>query len=357
VFENRGILKELGIRALVVTGKGSAKANGSYDDLAKALNANGQSHVLYDKVMSNPTIDCVFEAAELARQEQCDFVAAIGGGSPMDTGKLAAGLAVQKIERPELFSAVFAKALPIAAIPTTAGTGSEVTSTAVVTNSAAETKTSVVSPLFFPRFAFLDAGYMRNLNRETTINTAVDALSHAVEGMLSVRASPLTNALAKESIAVIMACLPALEARLETPLEIREKLLFASTLGGMVIANTGTTAVHPMGYKLTYFKNIDHGKANGILLGHYLTVLEKKDQVLKTNRLNEVAAALKVEGFDDFTRFLGRLFGKLEPITLSELETYAAAAIKAKNIGNCLIKPEQKDLLEIYTRAYRPSGA
>ena len=162
----------------------------------------------------------------------------------------------------------------------------------------------------------------------------------------------MTNALAKESIATIMACLPALEARLETTIETREKLLLASTLGGMVIANTGTTAVHPMGYKLTYFKNIDHGKANGILLGHYLKALEKKDEILKTNRIKEVAAALKVGSLDDFTLLLSRLFGKPEPLTLSELESYAAAAIKAKNIGNCLIKPEQEDILAIYKHAF-----
>jgi alcohol dehydrogenase class IV len=351
VLEQCGLLKELGTRALIVTGKCSAKANGSYNDLVRALAANGQSHVLYDRVMSNPTIECVFEAGDLARRERCDFVVAIGGGSPMDTGKLAAGLAAQDVRRSDLFSTAFVKALPVAAIPTTAGTGSEVTATAVVTNPAAESKTSVVSPLFFPRCAFLDAAYTEGLSREVTINTAVDALTHAVEGMLSVKASALSNALARESVGAIMACLPDLEAPGVIPPATREKLLVAATLGGMVIANTGTTAVHPMGYKLTYFKNIDHGRANGILLGHYLKVLEKKDLALKTNRVKEVVAALKVGSLDDFTGMLERLFGRPEPIALSDLEGYAAAAIKAKNIGNCLIKPEQEDLLEIYTRA------
>lgn len=346
VFENRGFLRDLGKKALIVTGRSSAKANGSYTDLIKALDANGQSYALYDRVMSNPTVDCVFEAAAMAQQERCDCIIAIGGGSPMDAAKAAAGIAVQEVRKADIFAAAFTKALPIAAIPTTAGTGSEVTPYAILTNDAAQTKTSIGSPVLFPRFAFLDAVYMQGLHKQVTINTAIDALSHAIEGMLSVRASPLTDAAAKESIAAIIDSFTAMEQE-HLDLKVRQKLLWASTLGGMVIANTGTTAVHAAGYMLTYFKNIDHGRANGLLLGHYLKVLEKKDRTLHTNRVREMVSVLKPGGLEAFALSLDRLLGIRERFDPAELEDFAERSIKAKNILNCVIKLEKEDILEI----------
>ncbi|MDR2535047.1 MAG: iron-containing alcohol dehydrogenase [Treponema sp.] len=347
LWENRNFLKELGKKALIVTGKGSAKTNGSYNDLVKALEANGQTYTLYDQVMSNPTVDCVFEGAAKAKKDGCDCVVAIGGGSPMDAGKVIAGIAVQEVQKREIFTASFTKALPIGAIPTTAGTGSEVTPYAILTNHEAQTKTSIAGTVFFPRFAFLDPVYMQHLSKPITVGTALDALSHAIEGMLSVRASPLSDALAKESISGIADCFPFLEQE-KLELQVRQKLLWASTLGGMVIANTGTTGVHAMGYMLTYFKNIDHGRANGLLLGHYLKVLETKDP---TNRVKTILRCLKVETLEDFVMILNRLLGPCEKYDASELEAYAARAVKAKNIANCIIKLEKDELLDIFKRS------
>jgi alcohol dehydrogenase class IV len=344
LMENRAFLKDLGEKPLIVTGRGSARANGAYQDAADALKANGQKYAMYDQVMSNPTVDCVFAGAALARKENCDCILAIGGGSPMDAGKAIAGLAVQDVRKADLFSAVFTKALPIAAVPTTAGTGSEVTSNAVLTNDAAQTKTSIAGPALFPRFAFLDAAYTLNLSKPITIGTALDALSHAIEGMVSVRASPVSDALAKESIAGIADCFPFLEQeRIDLP--IRKKLLLAATLGGMVIANTGTTAVHPMGYMLTYFKNIDHGRANGLLLGHYLKVLQEK---CRTGKIQEIVSVLNVGNLESFCMILDRLLGHRERFTQAELEDYAERSVKAKNIANCIIPLDKADLLEIF---------
>lgn len=353
IVEHRSLLKELGHKALIVTGKNSAQVNGSYRDLVKALEANGQAYCLYDQVMSNPTVACVFEAAALARQEHCDWVIAIGGGSPMDAAKAAAALAVQPVPQAALFSSVFSQALPIAAVPTTAGTGAEVTSNAVITNDAAQTKTSVASPALVPRLAFLDARYMQGLPRHITIHTAIDALSHAIEGMLSVRASPFSDALAKTSIEAIADCFDALEG--EVPdwnrTQIRQKLLWASTLGGMVIANTGTIAVHAMGYMLTYFKHIDHGRANGLLLGRYLQMVQVKERNEERHRIPEILSALHIPNLESFTEILDRLLGTREQFDIPELEDYADRASKAKNIANALIPPSRDELLEVFKQS------
>lgn len=140
--------------------------------------------------MSNPTVECVYDGAETAMEEEVDFVIAIGGGSPMDSAKAIALLAVSDIERKNLFDGnIGNKALPMIHIPTTAGTGSEVTPYAILTNHEKQTKKSIASPCLFPTYALLDAKYTKNLGLATTVNTAIDSLSHSVEGMMSKRAN------------------------------------------------------------------------------------------------------------------------------------------------------------------------
>jgi alcohol dehydrogenase class IV len=343
VFASRPFLAELGAKALIVTGKNSAKANGSLADTIGALGANGQSFYVFDQVMSNPTVDCVFEAAGAAKKEGCDFVIAIGGGSPMDAAKAAAALALKDIPKSLVFAESYDRALPIAAIPTTAGTGSETTPYAILTNDEAKTKTSVASPALFPRIALLDAKYLAGLSRAVTINTALDALSHAVEGVLSVRSSPLSDALAEESIRAISQCFEAIKAE-NPPPEVRRKLLWASTLAGMVIANTGTTAVHAMGYQLTYWKNIDHGRANGLLLGEFLQFCAQKEKAAGSRRIKGVLSLMGLESPEAFSRIADSLLGTREKIAEPELEAYADRAIGAKNIANCYITPDRADL-------------
>lgn len=134
VRENSDVFK-IGKKALIVTGKKSAKLSGALDDVKYALEKNNIEYVIFDKVMSNPTVECVYDGAETAMEEEVDFVIAIGGGSPMDSAKAIALLAVSDIERKNLFDGnIGNKALPMIHIPTTAGTGSEVTPYAILTN-------------------------------------------------------------------------------------------------------------------------------------------------------------------------------------------------------------------------------
>jgi alcohol dehydrogenase class IV len=349
-------LQALGRKALIVTGRCSAKTNGSYQDLVEALKANGQTYCLFDQVMSNPTVDCVFEAAAMARKEHCDWVIALGGGSPIDAAKAAAALAVQPVAPDELFGTVFAQALPIAAVPTTAGTGAELTPNAVLTHDAAKTKTSVAAPALVPRLAFLDARYLQGLPRHITIHTAIDALSHAMEGLLSARSSLFSDALAKTSIAAITSCLPALagEERDWNQPQIRQTLLWASNLAGMVIAHTGTIGVHAMGYMLTYFKHIDHGRANGLLLGPYLQMLQTKEAgevPFERRRIPEILAALGMPDLASFFQVLEGLLGSREHIETADLAYYADRSAAAKNTRNALLPPTRDELFTVFHHA------
>lgn len=360
VVNSGSIFKTLGKKALIVTGANSAKRNGAEKDVKAALGSVGIPYEVFDKVMSNPTISCVYEGAACARENAADFIIAIGGGSPMDAGKAIALLAAQDIEEEKLFSGSYAgSVLPMAFVPTTAGTGSEVTPYSILTNDKAQTKTSMASDSLFPDVAFLDPKYMEHLPVDATVNTAVDALSHAVEGMLSVRASIISDALASESMRRIAECVPHLLKALKSASgsaigpETRELLLQASFMAGIVIAQTGTTAVHAMGYSLTYFKDIDHGRANGLLLGEYLELAEKAEPELA----GRICRAMGLSGANQFKALLKKLLGKKEEISPEEISPeeisrYSRIAMETKNIANSVVKPTEKEIIEMYRASF-----
>lgn len=351
VRSNASELAPFGKKALIVTGSTSAKANGSLSDVLAALKTNGQGHEIYDKVPANPGVECVYEGAELAKKAGCDFVIAIGGGSPMDAAKVMALLAKQDIPQDQLFAGKFGpEILPLVHVPTTAGTGSEVTQYAIITNDAAETKSGIGTPLFFPKLALLDAKYMEGLSARNMTNTVIDSLSHSIEGIISNRASAITDTLASKGIALVGECLPALADGSLSPEQL-EKLLLASTLGGIVIANTGTTALHAMGYSLTYFRGIEHGRANGLLLVAFLQFVQKS----KPELAQKILASLKMNSLTGLKFMLERLLGEKEKIAEEEMKKFSSKAIASKNVGNCAVTPTEADLIEIFSEVFGPS--
>ncbi len=350
IAEHGALLKELGRSALIVTGKSSAK-NGALDDVLSALEHNGQTATVYDRVTPNPTVACVREGVALLKSAGADCIVAIGGGSPMDAAKAMATLAVQERTDDEIFAGGYeARALPMAHVPTTAGTGSEVTPYAILTNDAKQTKTSITSPAMFPRFAFLDGKYMERLPVVTTVNTALDAFSHAVEGMLSRQATPLSNALAAESLRILYPLLKKTSGPLTA--EERDALLYASMLAGMTIAQSGTTAVHGMGYYLTYFYDVDHGRANGLLLGAALALCAKKGLVQLRNILSACGAELS-----EVCALLDGLLGRREEIPRARLEEFAARAMGNKNIKKSVYEPTEREMLEMFLSSFPASDA
>lgn len=356
IAANSDVFKNLGKKAMLVTGLSSAKKNGSQYDVIKALENEGIEYVIFDQVMANPTIACSYEGAEFAKKNGVDFIITIGGGSPMDAAKAMALLAKQDIKEDDLFKGQYSQdVLPIVAVPTTAGTGSEVTPYSILTNDAVESKTSIASELIFPKIAFIDAKYMMGLPIVTTVNTAVDALSHSVEGMLSVRSSIISDALAKESIKLFVKCCPAMcEAVAQNKItaideSVRYDLVQCAMLAGMVIAQTGTTAGHAMGYSLTYFKDIDHGRANGLVLPGYMAFVEKE----KPELIAEILSAMGMEKLSEFSTLLDKLLGKTEDISVAEIEKYSAKAVLTGNIKvNCKVPPTEEDVKSIFMKRF-----
>ena len=334
-------LGALGTHALIVTGKSSAQ-NGALEDVLRALANNGQGATVFDRVMPNPTLACVREGVALLAGAGADFIVAVGGGSPMDAAKAIATLAVQPRADEAVFAGGYeAAALPMAHVPTTAGTGSEVTPYAILTNDFQRTKTSITSPAMFPRIAFLDGKYMKNLPTMSAVNTAMDAFSHAAEGMLSRNATPMSDLLAKESLSILYPLLP--KAMGQTTDEERDLLLYASMLAGMTIAQSGTTAVHGMGYCLTYFHGVDHGRANGLLLGETLRLCREK----KVAALEEVLSACG-DTLEGVNATLDALLGRRESLTAAQIGAYAHASAQNKNIKKSAYEPTEAEIERIF---------
>jgi len=348
VYENRALLSPLGKKAFIMTGKSSAEKNGSLADMTKALDAQGISWVHFNGVNPNPSLEEVREVSGMARQAGADFIVALGGGSPMDAAKAVAVLAADEISDDQLLSQrTFARVLPLVAVPTTAGTGSEVTPYSILTNNKLQTKSFLNSEQVYPVVAFLDGKYTLGLPDSITSATVVDALSHAVEGYLAVRAIPVGQALALESLSIIGPLLQRMAQKKPLSLEQRDALLYASTLAGIVIAQSGTTAVHAMGYSLTYFKGIDHGVANGLLMAEYLRYVERS----RPNEVGKVLSALKINDVDQLDHLLDLLLEKVT-LTRDEVGKFASIAVKAGNILNTNPQPSVEALTKILSNCF-----
>ncbi len=349
IVENANKLKEIGTHAFIVSGKKSVFSNGSLDDVLKALNSVDIKYTLFNEVMANPTIPLVYDGSKKLKENGCDFIIAIGGGSPMDAAKAIAILARQDIKEEDLFTTpISSDVVPIVCIPTTSGTGSEVTPYSIITNDRLETKSTINSVYTYPRIAFLDGKYMQTLGKNTTINTVLDALCHAVEGYLSKKATEYSKDLSLKAIKLISKHFAALENN-TLSLEDRDELLYASTLAGVVIASCGTVAVHILGYSLTYYKDIDHGRANGLLLVEFLRLVERKENVL----ISKILEALGMTSLAELDKQINTLLGEKEVLTDEEIDKYALKASKVEKLKNTIIDLSLEDLKDILTKSLK----
>ncbi len=344
IREKSEVFKAYSGTAFIITGKGSSKKNGSLEDILYVLKKEKINHIIFDEVEENPSLETIDKAAELGRYEDAKFIIAIGGGSPLDAAK-AIGLLIKNIEFDArgLLTAKPLKSLPIIAVPTTAGTGSEVTQYSIVTDNINKTKVNL-GQFVFADIAFLDPKYMMDMPYRVTVATALDAFSHLAEGYLSTKANLLSDTLAQEGLRLFSSCLKAIINN-EITYEIREKLMLLSSLGGMTIAQTGTSLPHGMGYPLTYFKGLSHGIANCILYKEYFSVFKNNERV---NRILELIGLSSIEE-------MGRIFHNLidyeVEVTEEELRDYAKAM--ASNPSKLKNHPESISLEDIFNIYYK----
>jgi len=352
-----------GRRAFLVTGRQSAKESGALDAAIRSLEEAGLEVTVFDRVEENPSDRTVAEGARMAREANCDVLVALGGGSPMDAAKGMAILMALGGELSQYYGGgkVDRPVMPVVALPTTAGTGSEVTPYAVFVDSESDLKQSVASPYIFPRTSLLDPELTMSMPPEITANTGIDALTHALEGFTSVKAQPISDRLALEAISQINQYLPAAVSRGDEP-EPRARLLHASMLAGMVIAQTGTTLIHGMGYAPTTRYGIPHGLANGVLMDQVVAFNGQQDPeryaalASALGRAPDPAAAPgeAAEGLRELRQRVG-MPGRLRDLGVEEedLETFARQTmVYSRNLENNARQAKLEDVLEIYKRSY-----
>lgn len=301
VRNQSALFGQYGKKALIVTGRRSAKINGALDDVLFVLKEQGVDNVIFDQVVENPPIEQISEGAGLGHD--CDFVIGIGGGSPIDAAK---GMAIL-IKNPSdndfdmLYKTTGSEALPLLAIPTTSGTGTETTPFAVFTDHNLGTKTSMKQRVF-PEYAFMDVKYYLHMPLAIRNSTCVDALTHSIESYMNSKATKYSDYIAMESIRIWGEYKDAL---LEDTIEEEAMAAFmtASTLAGMAISQTGTSLPHTMGYPLTYNYGLAHGKANGVFMPAYLNFCSNKW------RVTNIMDALGFETLDTFSTYLKKVLG------------------------------------------------
>lgn len=267
--------------------------------LADILRPAGVETAIWAGPDGEPTVGQLLAAIAEARGARADFVFGLGGGSAMDVAKLVAALARGEQHIADIFGIgqLAGRALPLACIPTTAGTGSEATPIAIVEDEAAQLKQGVVSPHLVPDFCYLDPALTISMPRAVTAATGIDALTHCIEAYANRFAHPLVDSWALEGIRLIAANLET-AAREPDHLAAREAMLLASHLGGMCLGPVNTAAVHALAYPLGGEFHIAHGVANSLLLPHVMRFnIEAAPQ-----RYAAVAHALGVEGSADDAR-------------------------------------------------------
>jgi len=276
--KNAAAIEELGERVLIMTGKSGAVASGALADVLQILSSNDQTFRIFDGISENPLVSSVRKAAEEAKSFEADFILAIGGGSVVDAAKGAALLATNDFTDDELFSKEGGNSpLPIVAVGITAGTGSEVTDIAVLTQDETGRKKSLRRRDLYPALAFADYRYTQSMGERTTVSTALDALCHLLESYFSPEFDEsLTNfcfrgiGLACRQLARLEESSKAYEAK-----AFRQDMTEAALLGGYAIDRCRTSFPHLAGYALTEEKGLPHGLACAAFLSPLMQLAEE----------------------------------------------------------------------------------
>lgn len=261
------IVREGGYRKVALFTDPGIEKSGLVQIPLAALQASGAEIVTFDDLPTEPTYGQVQKVVDEFKQSKADFIVACGGGSVMDAAKLAGILVTDEYGVKELLDqpALAKKCVPIAMIPTTAGTGSEVTPNAIVAVPEKELKIGIVNDHMIADYVLLDARMIQNLPRAIAASTGLDALAHCIECYTSKKANPFSDLYALEGLDLI---LNNIEVACDDPSAMEEKnrMQIAAFYGGLAITASGTTAVHALSYPLGGKFHIAHGVSNAILL-------------------------------------------------------------------------------------------
>jgi len=279
-------ISQLGYKKLLIVTDEVLVKIGLLDKIKERLSELNVAYVIYDGILPDPTYDQVHKGVDILANNHCDAILAVGGGSPIDASKAIAAKATNNkpLEKMAGLFKLRKAPMPLFAIPTTAGTGSEVTIVSVVSDPITHQKTPIIDPKLVPVMAALDGGMMLGLPASVTAATGMDALTHAIESFISVNATPDTDAYGLAATRLIM-------ENLETAvkdgknLEARQNMAMASYYAGLAFTKASVGYVHAIAHNFGAYYSTPHGLANSIVLPHILDY--SKGSII--NRLAQLA--------------------------------------------------------------------
>lgn len=319
-------------KVLIVT-DGVISKLGLLRSVQEALHAGGTPTVVFDKITPDAPIPLIDEGIDFCRQHDCDAIVAFGGGSSMDSAK-AIAMAMTNRKSLRNLAGYFKgrnNPLPIYAVPTTAGTGSEVTVAAVISDPVKHDKVVIIDPRLVPKMAALDASLMTGLPPHVTAATGIDALTHAVEAFVGNWATPYTNGMALAAVGLIFENLRTCYTK-GSDLAAREKMSLASTYAGLAFTRANVGYVHAIAHQFGGKYHTPHGLANAIMLPHVLRFsapaiqkqlaqLAVRAKLGQAHERNDVLAEKFLDAIDALNRDLGI------PLYLDKLQEADIAAL------------------------------
>ena len=360
------LLKKMGNKAFIVTGRHVAVSD-MMKQLTALLDENGIDCVIFDGITGEPTDTMIENGFEMLKSSGCDFIIGIGGGSPLDSAKAIAAMAVNEGSIADYNGKeITGEILPLAAIPTTAGTGSEATKFTVITDSEKGIKMLLKGDVLVPKLAIVDSSFTVGAPKSVTSATGLDALTHAVEAYTSRKAFSMTDTLAVSAVKRIMKYLPIAYKEPDNSLA-REQMSIAALEAGICINNSSVTIVHGMSRPIGALFHVPHGMSNAMLLKECLSFavsgayekfanLGRETGVASDSDSNETAAEKFIDSLQNICDVCEiptlEQYGIDRDEYYSKISKMATDAVASGSPANTVKEVTVDDCIEIYKKLY-----
>lgn len=360
------LLKKMGNKAFIVTGRHVAVSD-MMKQLTALLDENGIDCVIFDGITGEPTDTMIENGVEMLKSSGCDFIIGIGGGSPLDSAKAIAAMAVNEGSIADYNGKeITGEILPLAAIPTTAGTGSEATKFTVITDSEKGIKMLLKGDVLVPKLAIVDSSFTVGAPKPVTSATGLDALTHAVEAYTSRKAFSMTDTLAVSAVKRIMKYLPIAYREPDNSLA-REQMSVAALEAGICINNSSVTIVHGMSRPIGALFHVPHGMSNAMLLKECLSFavsgayekfanLGRETGVASDSDSDETAAEKFIDSLQNICDVCEiptlEQYGIDRDEYYSKISKMATDAVASGSPANTVKEVTVDDCIEIYKKLY-----
>lgn len=360
------LLKKMGNKAFIVTGRHVAVSD-MMKQLTALLDENGIGCVIFDGITGEPTDTMIENGVEMLKSSGCDFIIGIGGGSPLDSAKAIAAMAVNEGSIADYNGKeITGEILPLAAIPTTAGTGSEATKFTVITDSENGIKMLLKGDVLVPKLAIVDSSFTVGAPKSVTSATGLDALTHAVEAYTSRKAFSMTDTLAVSAVKRIMKYLPIAYKEPDNSLA-REQMSVAALEAGICINNSSVTIVHGMSRPIGALFHVPHGMSNAMLLKECLSFavsgayekfanLGRETGVASDSDSDETAAEKFIDSLQNICDVCEiptlEQYGIDRDEYYSKISKMATDAVASGSPANTVKEVTVDDCIEIYKKLY-----